>query len=101
LGCGAEVIGVRSYLPAAVMLSLGDILALAGCAPAPEVARHTVAEYRADAALRGEVVAQCVNDPGTYGGTPDCINALQAERMESRGRVRGQPPIGLDAKPGR
>lgn len=90
-----------SRLIAGVRLSLSVIVPLTGCAPAPEPARHTVAEYRADAALRREVVAQCVNDPGTYGGTPDCINALQAERMESRGRVRGQPPIGLDAEPGR
>jgi hypothetical protein len=81
-------------------LSLGVFLVLAGCAPALEPARYTVAEYRADAALRREIVAQCANDPGTYGGTPDCVNALQAERMESRGRLREQPPIGLDAESG-
>lgn len=76
-------------------------LALGGCAPAPEVARHTVAEYRTDAEVRRTVVAQCAQDPGTYGGTPDCINALEAERLESRGRLRDQPPIGLDSNAGR
>lgn len=66
------------------------------CAPQPPVARHTVAEYRADASLRRELFARCTNDPGGLGKTPDCVNAIEAERLESRGSLRDQAPIGLN-----
>lgn len=66
------------------------------CAPSPPVAQHTVAEYRADAALRREVFAKCLNDPGSLRQTPDCVNAREAERLESRGSLRDQAPVGLD-----
>jgi len=66
------------------------------CAPAPPVAEHTVSEYRADASLRREVLARCLNDPGGLGQTPDCVNAREAERLESRGSLRDQAPVGLD-----
>lgn len=74
---------------------------LYGCSPGPDVARHTVAEYRADAELRREVFAQCTNDPGTLAETPDCVNAREAERLESLGSLRNQPPVGLDPVPRR
>jgi len=64
--------------------------------PAPVVALHTVAEYRADTQLRQEVFGRCRADPGTLGETPDCINAIEAERLESRGSLRDLPPLGLD-----
>lgn len=64
--------------------------------PAPQVARHTVAEYRADAPLRRDMLNHCVNDPGTMGKSPDCINVREAERLESRGSLRDLPPVGLD-----
>jgi hypothetical protein len=89
------VIGVLATLVgvAFVLLDLGT--------SAPAVARHTVAEYRADAQLRREVFTQCVNDPGTLGETPDCVNAREAERLEGRGSLRDLPPIGLDTAPRR
>jgi len=42
---------------------LAAILVVAGCAPAPPAARHTVEEYRADAALRSSALDTCANDP--------------------------------------
>ena len=68
----------------------------AACAPDADVARHTVAEYRADAELRREVFAACANDPGTSGESADCVNAIEAERFESRGSLRDLPPVGLE-----
>lgn len=73
----------------------------ASCTPGPPVAKHTVPEYRADADLRREVVARCMNDPGGLGQTPDCMNAREAERLESHGSLREQAPIGLDHSGGR
>jgi hypothetical protein len=76
---------------AATVVALG----LTCCARQPEVAQHTVAEYRANGDLRREQFARCTNDPGTLGKTPDCINAREAERQEDIGSVRDTPPIGL------
>ena len=66
-----------------------------GCTPDVTVARHTVAEYRANAALRREIFAQCLNDPGTLGQTADCINAREAERQAAQRSLRDQPSLGL------
>jgi hypothetical protein len=65
------------------------------CARQPEVARHTVQEYRADAALRQAELALCDNNPGTLGETPDCINAREAARREATRSLRELPPIKL------
>jgi hypothetical protein len=82
-----------------VLIVLAILVGLAvSCAPGPEAARHTVADYRADASLRREVFSQCLNDPGGLGQTPDCVNAREAERLESRGSLRDQAPVGLDPK---
>ncbi len=70
----------------------------AACTPDADVARHTVEEYRADAELRREVFAACANDPGTNAESADCVNASEAERLESRGSLRDLPPIGLDSE---
>jgi hypothetical protein len=69
----------------------------AACTPGADVARHTVEEYRADAELRREVFAACANDPGTSGESADCVNAIEAERLDSRGSLRDLPPVGLEA----
>jgi hypothetical protein len=69
-----------------------------GCTRQPEPAKHSVADYRADRALRQEVFKRCVNDPGTLAQTPDCINATEAERLESIGSLRESRPLGLDDK---
>ncbi len=76
---------------AATVVSLG----LTCCAPQPQPAQHTVAEYRANADLRREQFARCTNDPGTLGKTPDCVNAREAQRLEDMGSVRNTPAIGL------
>ena len=68
---------------------------IAACTPEGNVARYTVEAYRANATLRRETVSRCVNDPGTLGRSPDCINAREAERQESRGSLRDQAPLGL------
>jgi hypothetical protein len=72
------------------------LLTLASCTREADVARHTLEDYRADKPLRQEMFKKCTNDPGTLGKTPDCINALEAERLESYGSLRNSAPIGLD-----
>jgi hypothetical protein len=74
------------------MLTMAGITA---CTPDANVARHTVDEYRANTALRHEILAQCLNNPGTLGENADCINAREAERLESLRPLRDQAPIGL------
>ena len=79
-----------------VLIRLAMIGAVVSCSQGPPVAEHTVSDYRADAALRREVFGRCRNDPGGLGQTPDCVNAREAERLESRGSLRDQAPVGLD-----
>jgi hypothetical protein len=78
------------------LISAIAVVSVAACTPDADVARHTVEEYRADSVLRREVFVACTNDPGTSGKSPDCINAIEAERLESRGSLRNLPPVGLD-----
>lgn len=80
----------------ALMLML--LLLATACSPAPESARHTVEEYRANAELRRAQVTRCQSDPGSLKKTPDCINAQQAAAFEDRIRLRDMPPLGLDSK---
>lgn len=87
-GCRTKATGVLA----------AAILTVAGCTQKTDVARHTVEEYRADKTLRHEVFNQCANDPGTLRSTPDCVNAQEAERLESIGSLRDSGPIGLNAK---
>ncbi len=72
----------------------------AGCAPAPDPARHTVEEYRQDADLRGLEFARCANDPARRDTVPDCMNAREAERLESVGSLRNLAPLQLPDPPG-
>ena len=74
-------------------------IAVAGCSP--DRARHTLAEYRADANLRHSQMERCKEDPGTLAKTPDCINARQAAVLEDQVRLRDMPPVGLGEKPPR
>jgi len=74
------------------------LLGLVACSRQPETARHTVEEYRADKSLRQETFKRCADDPGSLGKSPDCINAREAERLESIGSLRDSKPLGLDAK---
>jgi hypothetical protein len=84
-----------------VRVSLGlvvTVLGTAACAPAPDRARHTVAEYSKDGQLRRTEMAACTNDPGTLKDSPDCINAREAERSASVGSLRNLPPLRLPDK---
>jgi hypothetical protein len=74
------------------------LLSVVGCSREADVARHTVEDYRANKILRQEVFKRCVNDPGTLGTTADCINAREAERLESVGSLRDSGTIGLEPK---
>jgi hypothetical protein len=71
------------------------------CAKQPEVARHKVAEYRANAELRREQFARCTADPGALGSTPDCVNVRQATLLEDTRSVREMPPVKLPPPPDR
>ena len=83
-------------VPYSVLLLGGFLsMSIAGCSQVPEMARHTVPQYRADAELRRQQLAACTNDPGTLARTPDCINATEAEKLESLGSLRDRPSIGL------
>ena len=77
------------------LISALAVVSATACTPDADVARHTVEEYRADAELRRDVFVACTNDPGTRGESADCINAIEAERLESRGSLRNLPPVGL------
>jgi hypothetical protein len=74
------------------------LLGAASCSREPDTAHHTVEQYRSDKSLRQEVFGKCTSDPGTLGKTPDCINAREAERLESYGTLRDSGPVGLDSK---
>ena len=78
------------------LISALAVFSAAACTPDADVARHTVEEYRADPELRREVFTACANDPGTNGESADCVNAIEAERLESRGSLRDLPPVGLE-----
>lgn len=80
-------------------VSVLGLLELTACTRGPEAARHTVEEYRADAALRHAKVERCRRDPGTLRDTPDCINAETAAAFEDRMRLRDALPVGLDRGP--
>jgi len=88
---------MRTTLNRKLGVSVATVVALGltSCARQPEVAQHTVAEYRANADLRRQQFARCTNDPGTLGKTPDCVNAREAQRLADIGSVRDTPPIQL------
>ena len=80
-----------------VLILLATLVGAAvSCAPGQPVAEHTVSDYRAGAPLRRDLFTRCLNDPGGLGQTPDCVNAREAERLESHGSLRDQGPVGLD-----
>lgn len=88
--------GVRWCLGIVVTIST------AACAPSPNPTHQTVEYYRANREAREARVAECANDPGALGKTPDCINAKQAAQIEDIGNLRDLPPMGLlkDAEEG-
>jgi hypothetical protein len=66
-----------------------------GCAPAPDRASHTVADYQQDARLRQEVLARCIADPGSLQQSPDCVNVREADRRSGVGNLRDLAPMNL------
>jgi hypothetical protein len=66
----------------------------AACAPPPEPTHQTVEYYQANREAREAKVAECANDPGGLGKTPDCINAKQAAAIEGLGSLRDMKPLG-------
>lgn len=77
---------------------LALVLLISACSQETARARYTVEDYRANDAMREAKVKECANDPGTLGKTPDCVNALRAASLESRGSLRESAPVGLDPK---
>jgi len=100
--CDPRTVSIAQAYHAALCAVGMALLALAACSREPPVATHTVADYRANADLRRDTFARCVNDPGTLGRTPDCINAREATRLEEMRSVRALPPVELPpTKPAR
>jgi hypothetical protein len=87
-------------LTAGLLTTLAAV-GLVGCAKQPEAARHTVAEYQANAELRREQFARCAADPAALGSTPDCMNVRQATLLEDTRSVREMPPVKLPPLPDR
>jgi hypothetical protein len=86
---------MRARILWALAIASFNVLAMSACSSSPNTARHTVADYRASAALRRQELDACSNDPGTLGKTPDCVNALEASRLEDTKSLRELPPIRL------
>lgn len=57
--------------------------------PMPPVASHDVNWYKEHATERREVIARCLNDPGTMAATPDCVNASKAQSAVTWGSRKG------------
>lgn len=72
------------------ILSLSAGCVLAGCQPAAPV--HDKAYFAGHAHERAQTLAACRNDPGELGGTPNCVNALQADADAEHERVFHGPP---------
>lgn len=87
---GAQSVRIRLGL-------IVTVLGAVGCAPAPDRAAHSVEEYRRNAELRQRVFARCTQDPGSTARSPDCVNAREAERLESVGSLRTLPALTLPA----
>ena len=71
--------------PVLIVLSLTAGLALAACQPAVIV--HDKAYFAGHPTERAQTLAACRNDPGQLGGTPNCVNALQADADAEHERV--------------
>ena len=84
---------VRNCLGIVVTVS-----AAVSCAPVPDQA-NTVTYYREHATERDAQLKKCVDDPGSIGKTPDCVNAREAQGLEDMSSVRDLPPVGLPPPP--
>lgn len=80
-----------NILNRSAMLTITALLG-AGCVqePAP-----TVEHFRTHPDERAVQIGRCTNEKGQLQDTPVCVNAREAERLESLGRLRDLPPLGL------
>jgi hypothetical protein len=76
--------------PFLVILTLGAGFALAACQPAAPV--HDKAYFAGHPTERAQALAACRNDPGQLGGSPNCVNAIQADGDAEHERVFHGPP---------
>jgi hypothetical protein len=58
----------------------------------------TVEYYRAHQEERMALLAQCTNEAARSKDNPACVNAREAERLDSIGRLRDLPPVGLSPR---
>lgn len=65
------------------------------CSCSRSPSEFTVDYYRAHPDERREKVSACANDPGALRDDPLCVNAREAEALESVGSLRSLPPMGL------
>jgi len=70
---------------------------LSGCTQEAHAPAPTVEYYRAHAAEREAQLRACKSDPGALSETAHCVNAREAERIESVGSLRNLPSMGLSA----
>jgi hypothetical protein len=80
-----ERLNRSAVLALAVMLG-------AGCV---QKAAPTVEYFRANRDERGLQLEHCTNEAGQSRRDPACVNAREAERLESIGNLRDLPPSGL------
>jgi hypothetical protein len=76
---------------AAALVAAGT-LGLAGCGedgPATSTPTQTVEWFQAHETERKAVLTDCTNNPGEMQDVPNCVNAEQAERLESTGSYDG------------
>ncbi|MDB6103299.1 MAG: conserved plasmid protein [Gammaproteobacteria bacterium] len=75
------------------------LTAVAGCTRSPEATAPTVTYLREHDDERRELLKRCVDDPGTLGNTPACVNAKQATIIVDVGSYRTLPKMGLPGAP--
>lgn len=92
---------MRSIIRIAVPLGLWAAICsgITGCGAKPHPVQQDVAFYRAHADVRRGVLGGCANDPGSLKSDPDCLNAKEAERLESIGSLRELQPLTLPTTP--
>ena len=73
-----------------IVLSLAAGLALAACQPAAIV--HDKTYFAGHPTERAQTLAACRNDAGQLGGTPNCVNAIQADADAEHERVFHSAP---------
>ena len=67
---------------------------------APTHSPRTVDYYLAHKEEMAAMVAKCSNDPGGFGGSGECTNAVRAASIDSWGSYKDQPPLGLTESSG-